>query len=91
MNCILKPYKLAWLEGNTLHSSMHDTLAEAQQQASIIAAPKIIMQLREDGQDGTYSWVMLGGPWAWMARNYILLATGIAVIILLLLYVTLKK
>lgn len=90
MNGTVQPYKLAWLEGNTLHSSMHSTLPEAQRAATVIAAPKMIMKLEQmDGS--TYSWSMLGGPWSWMARNYALLATAITFVVLLLLYLQLKK
>lgn len=90
MNGTVQPYKLAWLEGNTLHSSMHQTMQEAERAASVIAAPKMIMKL-EHMDGNTYSWSMLGGPWSWMARNYALLATGIIFVVLLLLYLQLKK
>ena len=90
MTGTVQPYKLAWLEGNTLHSSMHASQQEAERAASVIAAPKMIMKLQQmDGN--TYSWSMLGGPWSWMARNYALLATAIAFVVLLLLYLQLKN
>jgi hypothetical protein len=90
MECTLKPYKLAWLRGNTLHSSMHDTLQEAEQRASIIVGPKMIMEL--DEQDGaSYSWTMLQNPYTLAARYHVQIIMVIAALIIFLIYRTTKK
>jgi hypothetical protein len=83
MECVLQPYKLAWLDAGQLRSTMHPTLAEAEARAKIIMAPKMIMKL--SGQDGgSYSWEMLPGPFTWMVKNYMLLAAAVVVLLLFL-------
>jgi hypothetical protein len=86
MQCVIEPYKLAWIDAGQLHSSMHPTLAEAEARASIIMAPKMIMKLSaQDG--GSYSWQMMPGPFTWIVKNYMLLTLAA---ILLLLFVEWK-
>jgi len=85
MECTIKPYKLAWMERGKLLSSMHDTETEARQAESIIAAPTMVMKLQTmDG--GNYSWVLLPGPWAWMAKNWLLIALAITALITFMLW-----
>lgn len=86
MECTIKPYKLAWIERGRLLSSMHDTEQEARQAESIIAAPTMVMKL-QNSDGGNYSWVLLSGPWAWMAKNYALL---MLLVVALLAYVAYK-
>jgi len=90
MQCTLKPYKLAWLDGNTLHSSMHDTLPEAEQRASIIVGPKMIMKLQSQN-GGSYSWTMISNPYTWAARNHVAIIMVIAMLLIFLIYQTTKK
>lgn len=53
-------YKLAWIEGNTAHSTMHNTLPEALKAAKTGAykANWMIFKL-ESMHDGHYTWTIL--------------------------------
>jgi hypothetical protein len=85
MECVLQPYKLAWIDAGQLKSTMHPTLAEAEARAKIIMAPKMIMKLStQDG--GSYSWDMLPGPFTWIVKNYMALVLGALLLLLLLAY-----
>lgn len=83
MDCVIKTYKLAWIDAGQLKSSMHPTLAEAEAHAKIIMAPKMIMKLI--GQDGgSYSWDMLPGPFTWVVKNYALITLAVLALLGLL-------
>lgn len=85
MNCQLKEFKLAWLDGPTMHSAMFDTEQEARQAESVILGPSMIMKLKS--HDGVnYSWVMLSGPWTWIVKNYVLIAILVTALVAFLAY-----
>lgn len=85
MDCVIKPYKLAWIDAGQLKSTMHPTLAEAEAHAKIIMAPKMIMKLSTQ-DDGSYSWDMLPGTFTWIVKNYALIALSIIALLALLAY-----
>lgn len=80
MENVVKPYKLAWLQGGKLHSTMHDTETEARQRQTTVPAPSMVM-LMDHNENGHYSWIVLPGVWGYMAKNWLLIA-----VVLLLLF-----
>jgi hypothetical protein len=89
MECTLKQYKLAWMDNGKLFSSMHDTETEARQAESTISGPTMVMKIHSNDA-GNYSWVLLPGTFAFMAKNWLFIALAL-VIGGVLLFWNLKK
>lgn len=85
MECVIEPYKLAWIDAGQLKSTMHPTLEEAEARARIIMAPKMIMKLSQQDQ-GSYTWQMLPGTFTWIVKNYALITLAVIALLALLAY-----
>lgn len=77
-------YKVAWMAGGHLHSSMHATLDEARAAERTVPQPRMVMQLVSTTGTGQYAWKLLPGPWA-NAVNYWEWAALAAVVLVLVM------
>lgn len=78
------PYKVAWLSGGKLHSSMHDTMPEAQRALADVPMPRMIMTLDDMATDGHYSWGIVPTFWGLLARYWWLVAIAGGTVLFLL-------
>jgi hypothetical protein len=83
-------YKVAWMAGGQLHSSMHSTLEEARKAELTVPQPRMIMHLTSTTGTGQYAWELLPGPWA-NAVKYWEWAVLILGLILIILVFKLRK
>lgn len=63
-------YKLAWMAGGHMHSTMHATLAEARAAERTVPQPRMVMRLVRTDGSGHYAWQLMPGPWADAVRYW---------------------
>jgi hypothetical protein len=78
-------YKLAWMAGGQLHSTMHPTLAEARAAERTVPQPRMIMKLAAQGGNSQYAWELMPGPWADAVRHWEWITLGVVVLVAVLL------
>lgn len=74
-------YKLAWMAGGRMHSTMHPTLAEARAAERTVPQPRMIMKLARTDGSGHYVWELMPGPWADAVRYWEWIAIGVVVLV----------
>ena len=79
-------YKLAWMAGGQMHSSMHPTLAAARKAERQAPQPRMVMQLKAANGTGHYVWELLPGPWANAVKHWQLLAVIVGIIVVVALF-----
>lgn len=83
-------YKLAWMQGGQLHSSMHPTLAAARKAERSAPHPRMIMQLKAANGTGQYTWQLMPGPWANAVEHWQLLALLVGIIVFIAVFKPMK-
>jgi hypothetical protein len=79
-------YKVAWMAGGHMHSSMHPTLAEARDAESRVPQPRMIMRLVRTDGTGQYAWELMPGPWANAVRYWEWGALALVLIFLIIIF-----
>ncbi len=74
-------FKVAWMAGGQLHSSMHATEAQARAAERTVPQPRMVMQLTGTSGTGQYAWKLLPGPWANAVNYWEWIAAAIVVVI----------
>jgi hypothetical protein len=84
MHCKIENYKLAWMQGGQMHSTMHPTLAEARKAEAHVPWPRMVMKLSGNDGSGSYAWQLMPGPWADAVRYWPYIAAALVAVVVFL-------
>jgi hypothetical protein len=74
-------FKLAWMAGGVMHSSMHPTLEAARKAERNAPQPRMVMQLKAATGSGQYAWQLMPGPWADAVKHWQWLALIVGIVV----------